>query len=111
AMARPIYLQQRTCLRVDNRCRLIQTTVVRGRSDVTTHRRGGLLVSTAEIKQEGLITRAVDWVFGYDFFISYNHGDGSKLPLRLRDHLAHAGFRVFLDQTEYVAGLDLRRAT
>lgn len=68
-------------------------------------------MSTGGIKKEGLITRAVDWVFGYDFFISYNHGDGPKLPLRLKQRLAHAGFRVFLDQSEYVAGLDLRRET
>jgi tetratricopeptide (TPR) repeat protein len=68
-------------------------------------------VSTGLIKKERLITRAVDWVFGYDFFISYNHSDGPKLPFRLKERLAEAGFRVFLDQTEYVAGLDLRRET
>jgi tetratricopeptide (TPR) repeat protein len=68
-------------------------------------------VSSGEIKKEGLITRAVDWVFGYDFFISYNHGDGPKLPFGLKERLTQAGFRVFLDQTEYVAGLDLRRET
>jgi tetratricopeptide (TPR) repeat protein len=68
-------------------------------------------VSIEGIKKEGLITRAVDWVFGYDFFISYSHGDGPKLPLRLKERLALAGFRVFLDQSEYVAGLDLRGET
>jgi tetratricopeptide (TPR) repeat protein len=63
------------------------------------------------IKREGLITRAVDWVFGYDFFISYSHGDGMRLPRRLKERLEQAGFRAFLDQTEYVAGADLRRET
>src|SRR5262245_41727947 len=48
---------------------------------------GGVLVATGETKKEGLITRAVDWVFGYDFFISYSHGDGPKLPLRLKERL------------------------
>jgi hypothetical protein len=59
----------------------------------------------------GLISRVVDWIFGYDFFISYSHRDGLNLPRRLKERLEQAGFRVFLDQTEYVAGLDLRRET
>jgi tetratricopeptide (TPR) repeat protein len=63
------------------------------------------------IRPEGLIARAVDWVFGYDFFISYSHGDGMRLPRRIKERLEQAGFRVFLDQTEYVAGADLRRET
>ena len=69
------------------------------------------LSNSSDLKPDGLITRAVDWVFGYDFFISYNHGDGMRLPRRLRERLEQAGFRVFLDQTEYVAGEDLRRET
>src|SRR5215467_4130857 len=68
-------------------------------------------MSNEGIKREGLIARAVDWAFGYDFFISYNHGDGMRLPRRLKERLEQAGFRVFLDQTEYVAGDDLRRET
>src|SRR5262249_3475570 len=68
-------------------------------------------ISNQGIKREGVIARAVDWVFGYDFFISYNHGDGMRLPRRLKEQLEQAGFRVFLDQTEYVAGDDLRRET
>src|SRR5215475_12006375 len=67
--------------------------------------------STLGIKPEDLIARAVDWVFGYDFFISYSHGDGMRLPRRIKERLEQAGFRVFLDQTEYVAGDDLRRET
>lgn len=63
------------------------------------------------IKREGLIARAVDWVFGYDFFLSYNHADGMLLPRRLKERIEQVGFRVFLDQTEYVAGADLRRET
>src|SRR6516164_2580749 len=81
----------------------------RGRAYPT--RRGVLFVSTEDIREDGLVGRAVDWAFGYDFFISYNHGDGPKLPLYLKERLTQAGFRVFLDQTEYVAGLDLRRET
>jgi hypothetical protein len=53
------------------------------------------------IRPEGLIARAVDWIFGYNFFISYSHGDGMRLPRRIKERLEQAGFRVFLDQTEY----------
>ena len=63
------------------------------------------------LQSPGLLARAVDWVFGYDFFISYNHADGRGYPRRLRDRLEQSGFRVFLDQTDYVAGQDLRRET
>ena len=67
--------------------------------------------SVDEPKRESFIGRAVDGIFGYDFFLSYSHGDGMMLPRRLKERLEQAGFHVFLDQTEYVAGLDLRRET
>jgi tetratricopeptide (TPR) repeat protein len=70
-----------------------------------------LPISDDGIKTDGLIGRSVDWVFGYDFFISYSHGDGMRLPRCIKERLEHAGFRIFLDQTEYVAGEDLRRET
>jgi len=55
-----------------------------------------LSISNDSIKADGLIARVVDWVFGYDFFLSYSHGDGMRLPRRLKERLEHAGFRVFL---------------
>jgi len=71
-----------------------------------------LTSSTSEtVKAERLMTRLVDRVFGYDFFLSYSRSDGMHLPQRLKERLEQAGFRVFLDQTEYVAGADLRRET
>jgi tetratricopeptide (TPR) repeat protein len=63
------------------------------------------------VKAENFMTRLVDRVFGYDFFLSYSRSDGMHLPQRLKERLETAGFRVFLDQTEYVAGTDLRRET
>src|SRR5260370_22571482 len=57
-----------------------------------------LSISNDAIKSDGLITGVVDWVFGYDFFLSYSHGDGMRLPRRLKERLEQAGFRVFLDQ-------------
>ncbi len=67
--------------------------------------------SSEPAKAERLMTRLVDRVFGYDFFLSYSRADGMHLPQRLKERLEQAGFRVFLDQTEYVAGADLRRET
>lgn len=67
--------------------------------------------SSEPVKAERLITRLIDRVFGYDFFLSYSRVDGMHLPQRLKERLEQAGFRVFLDQTEYVAGADLRRET
>lgn len=68
-------------------------------------------MTNASSKADGRLTRFVDWVFGYDYFISYSHGDGLRFPRHLKGRLEKAGFRVFLDQTEYVAGEDLRRET
>lgn len=61
--------------------------------------------------REGMVARAVDWLFGHDFFLSYSHKDGKHLPRSLKQRLEQAGFRVFLDQTDYVAGMDLHRET
>jgi tetratricopeptide (TPR) repeat protein len=63
------------------------------------------------VSRDSLIQRAVDWVFGYDFFLSYSHDDGDGYPRRLKERLNQAGFRVFLDQTDYVAGMHLVRET
>lgn len=53
----------------------------------------------------------VDYLFGYDFFISYSHGDGKNYPRILAQMLESAGYSVFLDSVEYVAGVDLKLAT
>ncbi len=37
-----------------------------------------------------------DFVFGYDFFVSYAHGDGGNYPRQLADRLQRSGFHVFL---------------
>lgn len=60
-----------------------------------------------------MVRRFLDWLFGYDFFISYGHGDGMIYPERLHDALS-AGrprFSVFLDKKQYTAGEDLDAAT
>jgi tetratricopeptide (TPR) repeat protein len=78
--------------------------------DIVDHIAAPAPLSNHGIKRESF-ARAVDRVLGYDFFVSYNHDDGMKLPRRIKERLEEAGFRVFLDQTGYVAGDDLRRET
>lgn len=53
----------------------------------------------------------VDWLFGYDFFLSYAHDDGRSYPEALARGLAAMGFEVFIDTKEYVAGTKLDDAT
>ncbi|MBC8354423.1 MAG: TIR domain-containing protein [Planctomycetes bacterium] len=55
--------------------------------------------------------RMVDFLFGFDFFISYSHADGKQYPARLTSELEKAGLRTFLDTQVYVPGDDLSRAT
>ncbi len=52
-----------------------------------------------------------DFLFGFDFFISYAHDDGMHYPRKLADRLTARKFRVFLDSRVYVAGDDLSSAT
>ena len=80
--------------------------------------------AAASAPPSGLMKRAlaviramIDWVFGYDFFISYSWEDEKLSPYAVP--LAHAlktrfgrfGFRTCLDRTEYHAGMDLTQAT
>lgn len=48
--------------------------------------------------------RLLDFVFGYDFFISYAWSDGGKYAAALASQLEAGGFKVFLDRTSYAAG-------
>lgn len=52
-----------------------------------------------------------DYLFGYDFFISYAHADGTHYPAELYAKLKSLGYKVFLDTSEYPAGTDLKSAT
>lgn len=49
----------------------------------------------------------IDWIFGFDFFISYAHKDGTGYPSRLTGSLAKSRLGAFLDKTIYSAGDDL----
>ncbi len=61
--------------------------------------------------RDSFTQRVTDWVFGYDYFISYSHRDGKNYPRLLKERLERAGFRVFLDQTDYAPGTNLSRET
>jgi WD40 repeat protein len=60
-----------------------------------------------------LIRSALDYLFGYDFFIAYAHADGSRYVSDLAERLQSPGldFHVFLDTHVYVAGDVLGQAT
>jgi WD40 repeat protein len=62
-----------------------------------------------------IVTRRVepvsDFVFGFDFFISYAHQDGLEYPEGLAERLRDLGYKVCLDRHDYRAGDDLRVLT
>src|SRR6266480_6132866 len=53
---------------------------------------------------QNIVGRLVDVTFGYDFFISYTWGDGSKYAHSLYEKLKAQGFTVFHDEEEYARG-------
>ncbi len=60
----------------------------------------------------GQLQNASDFLFGYDYFISYAHDDGYDYPQNLARELKERyNFTVFLDTESYVAGTELNAAT
>lgn len=57
------------------------------------------------------LSRLLDRISGYDFFVSYAHADAPDYAEALTVRLAALGFRSFLDKQVYVAGDDLTVAT
>lgn len=45
--------------------------------------------------------RLKDWLFGYDFFISYHWNSGGAYAVNLAQALRDRGFDVFLDRADY----------
>lgn len=60
----------------------------------------------AALRQRGLWQRINDWLFGYDYFISYRWSDGRAYAVSLAERLKHQdhGFECFLDSIEYLKG-------
>ena len=57
-------------------------------------------------RRRGLWRRALDFVFGYDFFISYSWEDGKVYASALARRLEAAGFEAFLDRKHFATGDD-----
>jgi hypothetical protein len=61
----------------------------------------------SEAGKRSLVQRALDAIFGYDFFISYTRWDGGKdYAEALARRLKGAGFQIFFDSDEYAMGDD-----
>ena len=70
------------------------------------------LISSADAGDDGsrsLPRRLLDFVFGYDFFISYSWNDGAAYASALASRLKADGFQVFLDRASYASGDDWKK--
>lgn len=50
--------------------------------------------------------RLSNWIWGYDFFISYHWKSGGQYAVSLAEHLRDQGFDCFLDRAEFAMGDD-----
>ena len=55
------------------------------------------------------VQRLRDWLWGYDFFVSYHWQSGGSFAVALAQGLRSKGFEVFLDRTDYASGDDWQR--
>jgi hypothetical protein len=53
--------------------------------------------------------RIRDWLWGYDFFISYHWASGGKYAVNLAQKLRMKSFDVFLDRADFASGDDWKR--
>ncbi|MCB1237403.1 MAG: TIR domain-containing protein [Verrucomicrobiae bacterium] len=60
--------------------------------------------------KQSLFQRAADFLFGYDFFISYRWEDGRAYAVELQRKLQARGFSCFLDSEDYAKGDNWRLA-
>ena len=59
---------------------------------------------STEGETRSIYQRAVDWFFGYDYFISYCWADGRNYAQELAEKLEAQGFKCFLDSSDYAKG-------
>jgi NADPH:quinone reductase-like Zn-dependent oxidoreductase len=62
------------------------------------------LPSAGGTKARSFWRRSLDFVFGYDFFISYSWDDGRVYAQKLARLLGDQGFEVFLDRERFGSG-------
>jgi hypothetical protein len=54
----------------------------------------------------GRFTRVKNWLWGYDFFVSYHWDSGGVYAVNLAQRLRELNYDVFLDRGEYAMGED-----
>ena len=64
----------------------------------------------AALRKRSVWRRLADYLFGYDFFISYRWADGKTYAVRLASALQQRGYDCFLDSQSYTAGDDWKTA-
>ena len=62
------------------------------------------------IEKRGVLQKLADFLFGYDFFISYCWADGRIYAVELQERLETLGFNCFLDSSDYAKGDNWRAA-
>ena len=62
-----------------------------------------------DVGHHSLWRRLLDFVFGYDFFVSYSWSDGGSYASALTRQLRAQGFEVFFDRDDYASGDDWKR--
>ena len=55
------------------------------------------------------LQRIRDWLWGYDFFVSYHWASGGPYAVNLAQRLRDAKYDVFLDRAEYAMGDDWKK--
>ena len=55
------------------------------------------------------LQRVRDWLWGYDFFVSYHWASGGPYAVNLAQRLRDAKYDVFLDRAEYAMGDDWKK--
>ena len=66
-------------------------------------------LNVANVERRSVWRRALDFVFGYDFFISYAWVDGGLYAEKLARALEMSGFEVFLDRDDFGSGDDWKQ--
>lgn len=75
--------------------------VHKGEVNNSQHRDSNRLIS---LNKRNWLQALFDWIYGYDFFISYRWSDGRKYALILAEELKKKGYNCFLDTEDYIPG-------
>lgn len=62
----------------------------------------------AEIEEWRFWDQVIDFIFGYDFFVSYSWKDARNYAVELAKSLKERGFECFLDSSDFEKGTNWR---